>query len=240
MPFRGQQLIGGLGGRDSVAGGVQRRHRQIPAVQLALLDNVVPGDHGFQVPWNIRCTSEVSAPARRRYAAASQVRPPVRLVKFLVSSTMPASRASASHLRMSPGSTRYRSRCHQPGGRGGVGARDSSGPFFRCKAAAPAVVVDDLHPVVSSPAAARTPRCRGGWYPPPLAGRRAAHFRKASAAGEVRPRYPELLHQPPQDGMGGVNLGVDNDLAACSGLRAMQHMYLPQRLGSPCPYSCDP
>ena len=61
----------------------------------------------FRSPWNIRCTSEVSAPARRRYAAASKVRPPVRLVKFLVSSTMPASRASASHLRMSPGSTRY-------------------------------------------------------------------------------------------------------------------------------------
>ena len=55
----------------------------------------------------MRCTSAVSAPVRRRKAAASNVRPPVRLVKFFVSSTMPASSASASQRRMSDGSTRY-------------------------------------------------------------------------------------------------------------------------------------
>ena len=57
--------------------------------------------------WNKRLTSAVSAPARRRYAAASKVRPPVRLVKFLVSSTMPASSASDSAFNRSPGSMRY-------------------------------------------------------------------------------------------------------------------------------------
>ena len=49
-------------------------------------------------------TSVVSAPERRSRAAASKVRSPVRMAKLLVSSTMPASRASASHLRISAGS----------------------------------------------------------------------------------------------------------------------------------------
>ena len=46
-------------------------------------------------------TSTVSAPQRRRKAAASKVRSPVRMAKFFVSSTMPASMASASQRRMS-------------------------------------------------------------------------------------------------------------------------------------------
>ena len=50
-------------------------------------------------------TSVVSAPALRRKAAASKVRSPVRMVKFFVSSTMPASMASASLRRMSSVST---------------------------------------------------------------------------------------------------------------------------------------
>lgn len=50
-------------------------------------------------------TSVVSAPARRRKAAASKVRSPVRMVKFFVSSTMPESMASASQRRMSSVST---------------------------------------------------------------------------------------------------------------------------------------
>ena len=57
--------------------------------------------------WNSRWTSAVSAPERRRKAAASKVRPPVRWVKCLVSSTMPASSAPASSRRRSVGSTRY-------------------------------------------------------------------------------------------------------------------------------------
>ena len=40
-------------------------------------------------------TSMVSAPIFRRYAAASKVRTPVRMTKFLVSSIMPDSNASA-------------------------------------------------------------------------------------------------------------------------------------------------
>ena len=47
-------------------------------------------------------TSVVSAPARRRYAADSNVRSPVRMVKLLVSKTMPDSSASASHFKSSP------------------------------------------------------------------------------------------------------------------------------------------
>ena len=58
-------------------------------------------------PWKRRWTSAVSAPARRRKAAASKVRPPVRRVKCFVSSTMPASRASASSRRRLDGSMRY-------------------------------------------------------------------------------------------------------------------------------------
>ena len=50
-------------------------------------------------------TSEVSAPARRRNAAASNVRSPVRTVKSFVSSMMPESIASASTRRMSGCST---------------------------------------------------------------------------------------------------------------------------------------
>ena len=46
-------------------------------------------------------------PARRRKAAASKVRPPVRRTKCFVSSTMPASRASASSRRRLDGSMRY-------------------------------------------------------------------------------------------------------------------------------------
>ena len=57
--------------------------------------------------WKSRCTSDVSAPARRRNAAASNVRPPVRIVKFFVSSTMPASSASDSARSKSVGSARY-------------------------------------------------------------------------------------------------------------------------------------
>ena len=57
--------------------------------------------------WNSRFTSPVSAPERRRKAAASKVRPPGRMVKFLVSSTMPASRASASVRSRSVGSAMY-------------------------------------------------------------------------------------------------------------------------------------
>ena len=49
-------------------------------------------------------TSTVSAPQRLRNAAASKVRSPVRSVKFLVSSTMPESMASASQRSMSSGS----------------------------------------------------------------------------------------------------------------------------------------
>ena len=61
----------------------------------------------FKSPWNSRWTSAVSAPERRRKAAASKVRPPVRWVKCLVSSTIPASSAPASSRRRSVGSTRY-------------------------------------------------------------------------------------------------------------------------------------
>ena len=57
--------------------------------------------------WNSFFTSPVSAPERRRKAAASKVRLPVRMVNCLVSSTMPASRASASVLSRSAGSSRY-------------------------------------------------------------------------------------------------------------------------------------
>ena len=57
--------------------------------------------------WNSRLTSTVSAPQRRRKAAASKVRPPVRRVKLLVSSTMPASSASASPRSRSVESSRY-------------------------------------------------------------------------------------------------------------------------------------
>ena len=57
--------------------------------------------------WKSFFTSPVSAPERRRKAAASKVRVPVRMVKFLVSSTMPASTASASILRRSVGSRIY-------------------------------------------------------------------------------------------------------------------------------------
>ena len=49
----------------------------------------------------------MSAPERRRKAAASKVRVPVRMVKFLVSSTMPASTASASIFKRSVGSRIY-------------------------------------------------------------------------------------------------------------------------------------
>lgn len=57
--------------------------------------------------WNSFLTSPVSAPERRRKAAASKVRLPVRMVNCLVSSTIPASRASASVLNRSAGSSRY-------------------------------------------------------------------------------------------------------------------------------------
>ena len=57
--------------------------------------------------WKSFLTSAVSAPARRRKAAASKVRPPVRMEKFLVSRTMPASRASASARVRSVGSAIY-------------------------------------------------------------------------------------------------------------------------------------
>ena len=51
--------------------------------------------------WNSFITSIVSAPTRRRNAAASKVREPVRTENFFVSSTMPASSACASIGRMS-------------------------------------------------------------------------------------------------------------------------------------------
>ena len=50
---------------------------------------------------------EPAPAARRRNAAASKVLPPVRRVKCLVSSTIPASSASASSRIRSAGSTRY-------------------------------------------------------------------------------------------------------------------------------------
>ena len=56
--------------------------------------------------WKIFFTSPVSPPAWRRKAAASKVRAPVRMVKFLVSSMMPAMRASASPRSRSAGSMR--------------------------------------------------------------------------------------------------------------------------------------
>ena len=57
--------------------------------------------------WNSLRTTPVSAPEWRRKAAASKVRAPVRMVKFLVSSTMPANRASASARSRSAGSMIY-------------------------------------------------------------------------------------------------------------------------------------
>ena len=54
--------------------------------------------------WKSFFTRVVSAPLRRRNAAASNVRSPVRIVKFFVSSTMPESTASASKGRISVGS----------------------------------------------------------------------------------------------------------------------------------------
>ena len=56
--------------------------------------------------WNSFFTSPVSPPAWRRKAAASKVRAPVRMVKFLVSSMSPAISASASPLSRSAGSIR--------------------------------------------------------------------------------------------------------------------------------------
>ena len=57
--------------------------------------------------WKSLLTWAVSAPALRRKAAVSKVRLPVRMVKPLVSSTMPASRASASARSRSPLSRMY-------------------------------------------------------------------------------------------------------------------------------------
>ena len=57
--------------------------------------------------WNSFFTSPVSAPERRRKAAASKVRLPVRMVNCLVSRVMPANRASASIFSRSAGSSRY-------------------------------------------------------------------------------------------------------------------------------------
>ena len=54
---------------------------------------------------DLTCT--VSAPIFRRYAAASKVRTPVRMTKFLVSSMIPASRASAYAEETSVSSRKY-------------------------------------------------------------------------------------------------------------------------------------
>ena len=72
-----------------------------------VLDDVVLGDGALQVVLEQPLHLPVSAPERRGKAAASKVRPPVRMVKFLVSSTMPASRASASVRSRSVGSAMY-------------------------------------------------------------------------------------------------------------------------------------
>ena len=48
-----------------------------------------------------------SAPARRRYAAASKVRTPVCTAKFLVSTTIPANSAEASSRVISVFSSKY-------------------------------------------------------------------------------------------------------------------------------------
>ena len=94
MPESVKKLVGRLGGGHAVNLLFNRGHGDVAVHELGVTDDVIALDHAGKValeePLYVRRVRARAAQER----GGSNVRPPVRIVKFFVSSTMPASSAS--------------------------------------------------------------------------------------------------------------------------------------------------